>query len=629
MAKKKHFRLHALVIAIAAVGFFTLLGTVSVSADSVAVPFAPAHQQLLHGGFKLIGNNSITCNPDAVPSGIFTIYPEECEAARNYISASNGGQRNNGQWMMNIDQDSDSSTFNSSSARLTIPAGSTVKYARLFWAQRSNNDVNGTLDNSMLFKKDGQAYATVTDLNPQTETSQSVDHTEMSVDVTDIVKQGGAGDYWGANVQTGNLNSIDMSAGWALYVVYENPSEPLRLASLFDGNVLETASGNGTTVALENFKPAGTSTAGLRIGMMVWDGDLGTQTGTGAPNDRLFINGQAVSAGDGNSDRATNDMFVSEITDENQNIVVAPNRNPADKNTFGQDIFNIDGSNYLSSSNDTLSVEARAGFVSDDFFWIDLFAVQVDIEEPVVHLTKAVAVSDPSPQAGSIISYEATLSAEKAPLVNTDIEDTIPLGTSYVPGSLEVLQDDANPANVGVKTDVASDDTADFDTVNPNKVVFRVGDGANSTTGGVLHPGETARVRFSVKVDNANLAIAPNCSASYNDSYFNGGQGSGSRGSDFDGDPETIDNQALAFYYGGSSDAPFDYQGSPAHSNTTFTSVSCPALENKEGNATDRLAGTGNGQQLATFIAAGMVIITALGLAGHEHRKAADYRLLK
>jgi uncharacterized repeat protein (TIGR01451 family) len=65
--------------------------------------------------------------------------------------------------------------------------------------------------------------------------------------------------------------------------------------------------------------------------------------------------------------------------------------------------------------------------------------------------------------------------------------DPIPAGLNYVPGSIQILQDDGAPAHVGPKTDATDADIAEFNAgQGPNGTLhFRVGAGA---TGGVAPP---------------------------------------------------------------------------------------------------------------------------------------------
>ncbi len=117
---------------------------------------------------------------------------------------------------------------------------------------------------------------------------------------------------------------------------------------------------------------------------------------------------------------------------------------------------------------------------------------------PCVTTTKTVtnlAGTDPA-HAGDQLQYDVTVANgggnDAASLV---VNDAIPAGTAYVPGSLEVV---SGPGS-GTKSDGAGDDQAEFDPV-ANRVRFRVGTSANATTGGTLGSSGTTAVRFRVTV---------------------------------------------------------------------------------------------------------------------------------
>jgi len=67
------------------------------------------------------------------------------------------------------------------------------------------------------------------------------------------------------------------------------------------------------------------------------------------------------------------------------------------------------------------------------------------------------------------------------------VTDPIPANTTYAVGTLRV--------DGVARTDLAGDDTANFDGTN---VVFRLGAGANATNGGALAPGTAAEARFRI-----------------------------------------------------------------------------------------------------------------------------------
>ena len=77
------------------------------------------------------------------------------------------------------------------------------------------------------------------------------------------------------------------------------------------------------------------------------------------------------------------------------------------------------------------------------------------------------------------------------------VTDPIPDHTTYVPGSLQIV---SSPGGIaGAKTDATGDDQADGSSAG---VTFRVGTGANATSGGTIAPGQSYEVRFRVTIDS-------------------------------------------------------------------------------------------------------------------------------
>ena len=88
--------------------------------------FAPRFSANDTGNIALAANSLLTCSTPAAT----------CATAKNGPSSNavtNDNLNNNAYTMANVDTDGDGTTFNSSSANLGIPAGSTVLFAGLYW----------------------------------------------------------------------------------------------------------------------------------------------------------------------------------------------------------------------------------------------------------------------------------------------------------------------------------------------------------------------------------------------------------------------------------------------------------------------------------------------------------------
>ncbi|MEW5655596.1 hypothetical protein ABGT92_09710 [Streptomyces cinereoruber] len=135
---------------------------------------------------------------------------------------------------------------------------------------------------------------------------------------------------------------------------------------------------------------------------------------------------------------------------------------------------------------------------------------------PHVVLTKS-AVPEGPLDAGDVVTYRITARNEGGGdaerLVLTDV---LPPGTTYVPGSLRIV----DGPNAGVKTDRAGDDQATYD-AGTNTVVFRLGAGASASQGGslastaALPSGTTVEYRVGLGRETAGTLVANTAAATY------------------------------------------------------------------------------------------------------------------
>ncbi|WP_344577707.1 DUF7507 domain-containing protein [Nonomuraea roseoviolacea] len=118
---------------------------------------------------------------------------------------------------------------------------------------------------------------------------------------------------------------------------------------------------------------------------------------------------------------------------------------------------------------------------------------------PCVVLSKTASPQGPV-DVGDVITYRITaVNKGGATAENVRLSDTVPAGTTFVPGSLRVVD---GPGS-GDKTDQAGDDQGTFDAA-AGKISFTLGNGATPAAGGSLPttaslPGGTT-VEFKVKV---------------------------------------------------------------------------------------------------------------------------------
>lgn len=335
------------------------------------VPFTPRFNQDVKGDIQLIGNNILGPNNNAFND----------DSVFNHTVD-----------MRYIDIDGDASTFNSSSADLTIPNPGCYQiiHAGLYWGAVTDgvdpitnvkfkgptggyNDVVGTVifDATSLVANDNFPYA-------------------CFADVTSIVTglANDLGTYTVGNVSTAQgqselsipRNGTGFSAGWSLYIVYEDPTLTGKSITSFDGfsaiSTLETTA----PVTVSGFRtiPA-PAPVRANFAFAALEGDKPI------PGDRMLINGVELST----VDRINTNFFNSSVTQLSATPV--NNRNPNSTNTLGFDtgIMAIPNpTNTVIANNDTSATVTLQ--TTGDTYFPYFFALAVEIIEPNIVLTKIV-----------------------------------------------------------------------------------------------------------------------------------------------------------------------------------------------------------------------------------------------
>ncbi len=205
----------------------------------------------IEGDVNIIGNMSLCADQDNDKS---------CDDP--------GLVRNNSIYMIDINNDGNSSTFNLSKAKLELPVGSEILWAKVYWQGMLYKGIDHEKGKTakILFKTpSASSYVTIDETSPQYSHnwvyySSDRFYYQASADVTDMVKSGGEGWYTVANVysRTGSHSIDGLSdlppghpfvvvddddgippggsyGGWSLVVAYKNKALPLKNISIFDG----------------------------------------------------------------------------------------------------------------------------------------------------------------------------------------------------------------------------------------------------------------------------------------------------------------------------------------------------------------------------------------------------------
>jgi choice-of-anchor A domain-containing protein/uncharacterized repeat protein (TIGR01451 family) len=443
--------------------FFIVLFNISVYSQ-VTVPFSVRYAANEKGDIQIVGNTLMTC-----PAG--------------------GCSGNNNDYAMRyVDIDGDASTNNSSSADFTLPASSSVLWAGLYW----NGVSTASARNTCLIKVPGaSSYTSLTGI-----TYDNSYGYQGFKDVTSLVSSAGSGTYTVANVLS--TTGSNEWAGWALVIVYRDPSKPQRNLTVFDGLALVSTTDPNVNITISGFSTPLYGPVNVALGVVAYDGD---QSFTG---DAFRFNGTTLT----NSLNPADNFFNSSITRFGTAITA---KNPNYSNQLGLDIDVVDATGTLANGATSAVINLTTGGESYNpgvvTTCIDLYAPDLDIAKSFVDINGG----DVNP--GDTLLYTIVAKNDgQDGATNVVLTDSIQANQTYVPGSIVIT----DGANMGSKTDAASDDQADF----ANGILtLRLGTGASSSAGGSLVPAASTTVKFKVVVNDplANGQLVNNYAiANYN-----------------------------------------------------------------------------------------------------------------
>lgn len=153
----------------------------------------------------------------------------------------------------------------SSIATVDVPTGSTIAFAGLYWSGLTSTG-DAAIEGSLQLRDPAGTTNSIT--------ATRVDHAPMSfgttyqsyADVTSVVQSGGGGAWTASGA---DVNPIAASyAGWALVVVYSDPTLTPGRVTVFDG--FQKVGDSSVTFGI-----AGNANTTAEIGMVSWEGDAG------------------------------------------------------------------------------------------------------------------------------------------------------------------------------------------------------------------------------------------------------------------------------------------------------------------------------------------------------------------
>ena len=397
----------------------------------------------------------------------------------------------------------------SSSADLVLPAGTNkIKFARLYWGGRYTTPFTAAdedIRSVMIRKGTSGKYATI--ITPESQVDIIGNTYQCYADITGFVSSSGAGTYTVGNITAtpGSFSSGGAFAGWSILVVYENSLQTDYYSTrVYDGFLQVYAGGNATTLetVLTGLDAPSNTLAQNEayLSAFAWEGDANLAASTGNPaGDFVEINGHPYS----DTLNPASNVWNGTIS---RNGTFLSTGNPYFLNHMGIDIDEVYvGANY-GIQPDTNEVNILFGTEADQYF-PSIFAFSMKMKPPVLNITKFALGNKQfvpndtarSAHLGETYTYYIYgRNSGAGDALHTYVVDSIPAGTTYVPGSLSIIN--AAGGTEGAMTDAAGDDQAYISTAASGRkyVVFNIGTGATAGSGGVFSPAANYVLSFKV-----------------------------------------------------------------------------------------------------------------------------------
>jgi len=495
-----------------------LLSVCVALASALPAPAAAApvlrHQLTVNGDFALFGNTIAHDCAAGVAPLVGTVGACGTNTADSGVDVSWRSNPGAGTAAANntITVAQSQSTSVLTTARL--PAGATVRYARLYWGAQSSG--TGFDAGAQVVTPDGGTHAITADQGLVINPAAGAYWYQSSADVTSILQAlaepRGAYTVSGVDTRTlVNLNSNTTFVAWWVVVFYEDPADTaLRQLTLFDG--LDYVDGaNPASVTLGGFLvPSGGFDA--KLGVVTYEGDsniLGDQLlfkgykSTGPAPTVLTVLTDALNPADNFFNGTRGWLGVAQ---SNAGDLPRMSGGAASMMSFDFDVVDLKALAAIAPGDDSALISATS---TGDVYALGAFVTSINTLKPsfidtvktAANLTRAEGVF-----AGDVIEYTIdTVNTGNDPSILTVLEDALPAGVTYVPGTLQIV----SGANAGAKTDATGDDQGEYDAA-ARRVTVRLGAGATAAVGGTMAIGETAQLKFRVQIDAGASGILEN-----------------------------------------------------------------------------------------------------------------------
>ncbi|MCC6806697.1 MAG: DUF11 domain-containing protein [Deltaproteobacteria bacterium] len=383
-------------------------------------------------------------------------------------------------------------------ARLVLPAGASVTYARLYWSAMSPDTTLGTT--ATLDGPGGQTLPVTADAVYGVVKGIRTWY-QGTLDVTSFVVGQGQGPYRLGNIKSfefRNLHNNDPFIAWSMVVFYSVPGAVQRNLALFDGlDVVNINSSAAIDISGFHVPNAGFD---AKLGVIAYEGDKAFD------GDSLVFNSAVLS----DAENSATNFFNGSRTNLGVPVSIAgdlPQLSGASGSMSGTDLDVVDITAHVKAGDTMAHVEATSN--GNDSYSLGAFVTSISTLRP--DLSSATKVyANLTRQGGEIpkdvIEYTITVKNDgNDAAIATVLRDPLPAGITYLAGSLKAQLDPTVQAQSAV-SDAAGDDAGEYD-ASSRTVVVRLGAGASASAGGVLAPGQEVVLRFRVTVDAAAVGM--------------------------------------------------------------------------------------------------------------------------
>jgi uncharacterized repeat protein (TIGR01451 family) len=461
--KQIHLKIQAFTLSLVVLLLIILTNFNIYTSNAAFRDFGLKFQTTTTGKIAIIGNTLMSCK-------VVTLL-DACDLARKGVNTGSSAN-NNAFDMQPIDMDSDTTTTNSTTAKLNIGNNGTVLWAGLYVGGNSNLD---NRKNLKLSTPSSSNYTNLTSTQDDFNNNPGNDREYQEfVEVTDLVKTKPNGTY---TLSAGSLfTGANKYGGWSLVVVYSDPNEPMRNLNVFDGfrNV-------PVNLTLAGFRAPASGIVKADVGIVAWEGDIGTV------GDRAKLNNLDLA----NTLSPANNFFNSTITSNGNQVI---NTIPNLVNTMGVDIDTLNTNGFIAPTSTSTSLSLTS---SGDGYLSGVVTFGIEVQAPKVQVIKSMTdINGGDIKTGDILDVVLDITSNGLDTAsNVKLTDTIESDLEFVGGSIEYLN---SPFN-GIKSDALDLDQACYNSANA-VVTIALGVGASNCIGGEMPLGSTSKIKFKVKV---------------------------------------------------------------------------------------------------------------------------------